>query len=169
MIKKCNYNESSYIERMHKCSAAQWERRLELKDRDYHRTKLNNCKAGVVNTGSSNGFEPFKFSRRRRTVTKANSCASMMMHILTSDDKELLPRMLDININEDSTQSDLMMTKSVMTTKSDSYAYCSLLLWAADMLRQYDDYATMYAAMAAPMRLRLYTTLWLFIKNSPRL
>ena len=98
-----NCNEISYFERMHKCSAAQWEKRLELKDRDYHRIKLNKCKAGVVNTGSSNGFEPFEFSRRRLTPTKAHSCASMM-HILTSDDKDLISRMLN---NEDSTQSDL--------------------------------------------------------------
>ena len=84
-------NIESYIERMHKCSAAQWEKRLESKDRDYLRTKLNKSKAGVVNTGSSKGFEPFEFSRRRhrhrRPATKANSCASMI-RILKTDDNE---------------------------------------------------------------------------------
>ena len=51
-------------------------------------TKLIKCKAGVVNTGSSKGFEPFEFSRRhrRRPVTKANSCPSNMMLILKTDD-----------------------------------------------------------------------------------
>ena len=86
-----NNNLESYIERMHKCSAAQWEKRLESKDRDYLRTKLNKNKAGVVNTGSSKGFEPFKFSRRqhRRPVTKANSCSeNSMMLILKTGDNE---------------------------------------------------------------------------------
>ena len=78
MRNNCNCNES-YIERMHKCSAAQWEKRLELKDRDFHRIKLNKCKAGVVNTGSSNGFEPFEFSRRRRTPTKAQSHSTIRL------------------------------------------------------------------------------------------
>ena len=56
-----NSNET-YTERMHKCSAAEWEKRLESKYRDYHTKKLNNNKAGVVNPGSSRGFEGF--SRR---------------------------------------------------------------------------------------------------------
>ena len=84
-----NNHIDSYIERMHKCSAAQWEKRLESKDRDYHRTKLNKSKAGVVNTGSSKGFEPFEFSRRhhRRPVTKSNSCSSMMLTLKTGDNE----------------------------------------------------------------------------------
>ena len=83
-----NNDIESYIERMHKCSAAQWEKRLESKNRDYHRTKLNKSQAGVVNTGSSKGFEPFEFSRRRshrRRPMKAKSCASKMMLSLIED------------------------------------------------------------------------------------
>ena len=98
----------SYIEKMHKCSAAQWEKRLEAKDRDFHRQKLNKSKAGVVNTGSSQGYEPFQFSRRmsryqlttRRVPSKSNSSN-------TTDDDAESRRLEDL-------QSDLV-------SKSDSY------------------------------------------------
>ena len=74
----------SYIEKMHKCSAAQWEKRLESKDRDYHWRNMNKSKAGVVQTfASSQAFEPIEFSpRRHRPVTKSKSCSA---HITRSE------------------------------------------------------------------------------------
>ena len=48
------FDNESYIERMHKCSAAQWDkRRLESR----RRKKLNESEAGVLNTGISSGAD----------------------------------------------------------------------------------------------------------------
>ena len=80
----------SYIEKMHKCSAAQWEKKLESKDRDFHRQKLNKSKAGVVSTGSSQGYEPFQFSRRSRyqLVTTRRVPSKSKSSNITDDDTE---------------------------------------------------------------------------------
>ena len=80
-------NDDSYFERMHKCSAAQWEKRLECKHRDYHREKMNNNTAGVLHTGSSRGFEGFS-RRRPSVVTRSksfNASAVRSIYEVTSD------------------------------------------------------------------------------------
>ena len=99
-------NESSYIERMHKCSGAQWEKRLESKHRDFHRKKLNNSKAGVVNTGSSQGFEGF--SRSPPEINSIRSLTAFGNH-------SLLARTTESRIQD--TELDAVPRLS----KSDSY------------------------------------------------
>ena len=107
--KGCDYTNESYIERMHKCSGAQWEKRLESKHRDYHRTKLNNSKAGVVNTGSAQGFEGF--SRK----------------ITTFENHSLLARTTESRIRD---TAELLDDVRLLSSKSDSY--CLILVVADD-------------------------------------
>ena len=107
--KGCDYTNGSYIERMHKCSGAQWEKRLESKPRDYHRTKLNNSKAGVVNTGSAQGFEGFSH--------KINT---------TFENHSLLVRTTESRIQDTAELLDDVILRS----KSESY--CRLLVVADD-------------------------------------
>ena len=99
------HNDESYTERMYKCSAAQWEERLASKCRDYHQKKLNNSKAGVVNTGSSRGFEGF--SRRLPEIIRTTS----------DQNRSLLMKTTESRI-KDLESSDLL-------SKSDSYIIAS--------------------------------------------